>query len=581
MLTGGIFEQSLLFNKLMIESMSDGLFCIDKSFCCTFINSSALKILGFVYQDCIGKNIDTLIRGNRETDKLYPAEECPICKTLNDKTGRIVEDDVFRKSDGDSIKVKYTSNPIISEGEITGVVVLFNDVSDQKRKHEDAITVKTIQESLINATEDLIWAIDKDYKLITYNRAYAKKALTLTGKPAKEGDFLMQEHFSDDILKRWGSYYSKAFDGETFMANEDAYNAVSKKMEYELISFAPMYDNNNGIFGVACLSKDITEGASKYISLIESYNELENIFNQSMDVICVIDHEGRFRKISNACEKIWGYKIGDLVDKSYFDFVCPEDLDRARKMVEDLMEGIEVTNFENRIVCKNGCLVPIIWSVRWDEKVKLMFCVARDATEKKLAEKKLIQSEAFLEEAQRFAKMGSWSFDCKTDKITWSKELYNIFGIDRKIPAKNHGSFINLIDEQDREPAQHASEHARETGEPFNINYRITTPGGEKRVIEEFGYGEKDADGQIIRLFGTAQDITERKRAEDKIREIAWIQSHIVRVPVTRIIGLISLIRDNLVDDNEMEKILEYIMLSTKELDNIIKAISDKIRIID
>jgi signal transduction histidine kinase len=207
-----------------------------------------------------------------------------------------------------------------------------------------------------------------------------------------------------------------------------------------------------------------------------------------------------------------------------------------------------------------------------------MFCVARDATDKKLTEKKLIQSEAFLEEAQRLAKMGSWNFDFKTDKITWSKELYNIFGADINSPHKTHDSFINLIDEQDKQLVQYTSKHTQETGESFKIQYRITTPNNEKRIIEEFGYGEKDADGKITRLFGTAQDITERKIAEEKIKEIAWIQSHIVRVPVTRIIGLISLIKDKLIDESEIEKILEYILLSTNELDNIIRDISDKTR---
>jgi PAS domain S-box-containing protein len=433
-----LFEQSLLFNKVIIESMSDGIFCIDNNLRCTFINSSALKILGYTYEDCIGNNIHILMHDRAQ----YPAAGCPICKTLINKESCIVGDEVFWRSDGNSIKVRYTSNPIIDDFEFIGAVVLFSDLSEQRRKEDDS--------------------------------------------------------------------------------------------------------------------------------------ELENIFNQSMDIICVIDEEARFKKISNAGEKILGYKIEELVGKLYLDFIYGEDLDRTRKMAEDIMNGVDVTNFENRYVCKNGALVPMIWSARWDNKVKLMFCVGRDASDKKLAEKKLIQSEAFLEEAQRLAKMGSWNFDFKTDKVTWSKELYSIFGTDINSPDTTHGSFINLIDEQDKQLVQHTSKHTQETGVPFNIQYRITTPDGEKRVIEEFGYGEKDTDGKVTRLFGTAQDITERKRTEEKIREIGWIQSHIVRAPVTRIIGLVSLIKNKLIDESEMEKVLDYLVLSTSELDSIIRDISDK-----
>jgi len=569
-----ILEQPPLFSKLMIESISDGLFCIDKDLRCTFINSAALKILGYTYEDCIGKNIHNLIHYKRTNDAPYPEAECPICKTLIVKEGCTSEDDIFWKSDGNSIKVRFTSNPIIDNSGVIGVVVLFSDISERKKKEHDITIIETVQEALINATTDLVWAIDKEYKLISCNRSYSKKILDLSGKPMKKGDSVIADHFIDEYLKRWETYYQRAFKGETFRVNEQVYNPVKRRIEYGLISFAPMYNNNKELFGVACLSKDVTEETSDHIALTESYNELENIFNQSMDIICVIDKAGRFRKISKACEKIWGYKTEELIGRSYFELVYHEDIDLTKKISKAIMDGKDVTNFENRYVSKTGKLVPIIWSARWDKKIKLMFCVARDATEKKSAEKKLIQSEAFLEEAQRIAKMGNWSFDFKRDEITWSKELYNIFDV--KIPTKTHGSFIDLIDEEYKQTTRYSSMHTRETGEPFNIQYQITTSKGEKKIIEEFGYGEKDADGRVIRLFGTAQDITERKRTEEKIREIAWIQSHLVRAPVTRIIGLISLIKDKHIDESETEKTLDYILLSALDLDNIIKDISDK-----
>jgi PAS domain S-box-containing protein len=467
--TGRLFEQSLIFNKLIIESMSDGVICIDNNFICTYINSSALKMLGYTHEDCIGNNLHDLIH-NKE---LYPGGECPACQTLVNKEGRNLEK-VFWRSDGGPIWVRYTSNPIVYDLEFIGFVILFSDISDQKKGEGDS------------------------------------------------------------------------------------------------------YNSNKKLSGEACLSKDVAEETSNHIALIESYNELENIFNQSMDIICVFDGEGRFRKISNACEKILGYKIEELMGRSFFDFIYDEDLDQTKKVAADIMNGAEVTNFENRYIAKNGCLVPIIWSARWDKKENLMFCVARDATEKKIAEKKLIQSEAFLEEAQRLAKMGSWNFDLKTDTVTWSKELYNIFGGDANPTVKTHRSFVNLIDEQDKQLVKLTSKHAQKTGEPFNIQYRIITPNGETRVIEEFGYGEKDTDGKVIRLFGTAQDITARKKTEEKIREIGWIQSHLVRAPVARIIGLVLLIKGKLIDENEMENVLDYLLLSTTELDGIIKDISNK-----
>lgn len=146
-------------------------------------------------------------------------------------------------------------------------------------------------------------------------------------------------------------------------------------------------------------------------------------------------------------------------------------------------------------------------------------CFSRNITERKLAEEKLRKSETHLAEAQQLAKLGSWNFDVMHDRLTWSDELYHIFGIDKKNATETHHSFTELIDEKDRELVLRTSKHTQETGESFTIEYNITTPKGEKLVIQEHGYGEIGLDGKVNRLFGTAQDITERKRAEKKLME--------------------------------------------------------------
>jgi PAS domain S-box-containing protein len=125
------------------------------------------------------------------------------------------------------------------------------------------------------------------------------------------------------------------------------------------------------------------------------------------------------------------------------------------------------------------------------------------------------KSEALMNEAQRVAKMGSWNFDFRTDTLTWSDALYDVFGDDQRIFKETHGSFVSLVDEADRELVVNTSKRAQETGEPFHIEYRITTPAGEKRIIEEYGYAEKDEQGKVVRLFGTAQNITERRSTEN------------------------------------------------------------------
>jgi hypothetical protein len=82
-----------------------------------------------------------------------------------------------------------------------------------------------------------------------------------------------------------------------------------------------------------------------------------------------------------------------------------------------------------------------------------------------------------------------------------SKELYNVFGTDKKTFVETQSSFIDLIDEGDRAFAAETSKPTQLTGDPFTIEYNITTPSGEKRVIQELGYGMKDIQGNVISLL--------------------------------------------------------------------------------
>ncbi len=124
------------------------------------------------------------------------------------------------------------------------------------------------------------------------------------------------------------------------------------------------------------------------------------------------------------------------------------------------------------------------------------------------------ENEILLNEAQKTLQFGSWSFDFRNNHLTWSEGLYDVFDVDRNTFKETHGSFLSLINEEDKERALQTSKRTQETGEPFHIRYGITTLSGENRIIEEFGFAEKDEDGKIVRLYGTAQNITELSKLQ-------------------------------------------------------------------
>ncbi|MGZ8550270.1 MAG: PAS domain S-box protein [Chitinophagaceae bacterium] len=126
---------------------------------------------------------------------------------------------------------------------------------------------------------------------------------------------------------------------------------------------------------------------STTITLQQTLNVHEKIMKSSLDVICSVDAEGKFVTVSWASENIWGYSPQELCGTSYMDLVYDEDVERTRKTAASIMNGIVETNFENRYLHKDGQIVHILWSARWDEEDKLIYCIARDISFKKRLEK--------------------------------------------------------------------------------------------------------------------------------------------------------------------------------------------------
>ncbi|HTN43381.1 MAG TPA: PAS domain S-box protein [Nitrospiria bacterium] len=141
-----------------------------------------------------------------------------------------------------------------------------------------------------------------------------------------------------------------------------------------------------------------------------------------------------------------------------------------------------------------------------------------DTTERRRTEEALRKSERELAEAQQIARVGSWNWDIRANVITWSDELFRIFGLKPRERSVSYETFLNYVHPDDRGYIDETTRKAMDDQKPFHYDYRIIWNDETVHMIHADGGVILDEAGRPIRMHGTAQDITDRKQAEEWLR---------------------------------------------------------------
>ncbi len=163
------------------------------------------------------------------------------------------------------------------------------------------------------------------------------------------------------------------------------------------------------------------------------------------------------------------------------------------------------------------CSYPRAWT---EQEERLFQAIGRrleDALTSLLMFRNLRESERRLEEAQRISHVGYWERDLATNRYTWSDENYRIFGLQPQERILSFGEVQELLHPDDRHRRVVAVAEAVQGGRRYDLEYRVVRPTGEVRFVRSVGDVVRDESGRARRVFGTVQDITERKRAEQRL----------------------------------------------------------------
>jgi PAS domain-containing protein len=120
---------------------------------------------------------------------------------------------------------------------------------------------------LLDQSQDLVWMIDTDYKLIYANKSYFSLIKKMTGVEKKLNEIVFTDSSADDfgevVVAKWKAYYQRAFNGEHFEIEEHYFSVEKNENQYTKVTFRPLKDENDTIFAIACQSEDVTRYVGK------------------------------------------------------------------------------------------------------------------------------------------------------------------------------------------------------------------------------------------------------------------------------------------------------------------------------
>ncbi|MBF0273980.1 MAG: response regulator [Nitrospinae bacterium] len=295
-----------------------------------------------------------------------------------------------------------------------------------------------------------------------------------------------------------------------------AVSFIAKPINSDLIlrQIKTFIDLKNAQDQLKNINKTLEENVAERTKELEGKTVfLESILLAMDEMLFITDIKGHCQTINNSVSLYLEYGEDELINQHISKIFSDKNL--WEEISSSLNNFVYITNKDVTFLTIDGKEVHVLLSVSmlYDPSspnlVKELVFIAKNITELKA-------KETLLLEAQRLSHIGNWEWDITTNALHWSDEIYRIFGLEVKQFKATYDAFIESVHPDDREMVKESVNKALEK-EQYNLEHRIVKPDGTIRIVHEKGGVNYDEKDKPIRMFGTVQDITERKEAELQI----------------------------------------------------------------
>ncbi|MCK9376780.1 MAG: PAS domain S-box protein [Syntrophobacterales bacterium] len=450
-------------------------------------------------------------------------EEMPLWRSLNLGEHVMDEELILRSKQGGPIHLSVSSAPVRdAQGRVVAGVVTHFDITARKQAEAALRTSKAQLYTVFeNLNEGLVFA-SLDGRLFNWNQA----AVAMHGFASLEACSRYLPEFAEIFelttlhgavlpLEQWP--LARIFRGEQLRDLELRVRRLDTDWQRILNYSGALARDPNGQPLLAVVSvTDITDRKLAEAALRRSEARFRSLVEANIIGFVVVNRENLL-EANDAFLRMMGYSREDLrAGLNWNEMTPPEYRHLDERAHQEILTKGEYSPFEKELIRRDGKRVSILsgGTLLKAEPLQVV-CLVLDITTRKQAETALRESQRDLNRAQAVARIGSWRLNVRRNELFWSDETYRIFGIAPGTPL-TYESFLHAVHPDDREYVEQKWAAALR-GEPYDLEHRIIAADSVKWVREKAEL-EFDPPGELVSGFGTAQDITQLKLAEEALR---------------------------------------------------------------
>jgi PAS domain S-box-containing protein len=396
-----------------------------------------------------------------------------------------------------------------AQGQIEWVVGTNLDVTERKQSEKTRAALAAIVES----TEDAVIGKDLDGTITSWNlgaeQLFGYRADEMIGQSITRIIPSELQDEESDIL-------DKLYQGQPVTHFETERLAKDGRPIPISLTVSPIRDDSGVIIGASKIARDISERKQAEDAL----RRYELLARHSRDIILFMAFDsGQILEINAAAVTAYGYTREELLEKTINDLRAHDTCDvTATQMAESACRGIQFETVHRR---KDGSTFPVEVSSQGAVigQTQTLISVVRDITGRKQAEEALRQQEERLRLALEAAKMAAWDWHVPSGAVIWNDMHFRMMGYEPGEVQPSYQAWANRVHPDDVESVLKRIQECMAGQIVYTTEFRTRWPDGTVRWLEARGDTEYSANNEPQRQYGVMLDITERKQAEEVLRE--------------------------------------------------------------